>query len=86
MVKYFLTRRIYLEPEICTLFDELLKLYKEALIEFDTATFEGKYERDDEAIRLRKKSWETISEKIPPLLASIEHTFRKEIIENPSET
>ena len=86
LVKYFLTRRIYLDTEICTLFDELLKLYKEALIEFDTATFEGKYERDDEAIRLRKKSWETISEKIPPLLASIEHTFRKEIIENPSET
>jgi lipopolysaccharide export LptBFGC system permease protein LptF len=75
LVDYYSKNKIFIEKNICNKLDELIKLLRDALIEFDVAQGGDKYEPDDSGLWI--KSFTTIQEKVPPIKQELEEYFRE---------
>lgn len=75
LVDYYSKNEIFIDKKICAKLDEILKLLRDALIEFDTAQMGDKYEPDDSGLWI--KSFKTIQEKVPPIKNELEEYFRE---------
>ena len=75
---YYSEHRIFFRIETCELIDSMQKLFKEGYSKY---TMARRFNIQDFDIKLEnsKKSFETISEKIPPILRLVEKEFRNEI-------
>jgi vacuolar-type H+-ATPase catalytic subunit A/Vma1 len=76
---YFSQHRIYFSVDLCNKMETVIKMIKDAFIEFDTAHTYGmqnssEYTADHTGLWV--KSWEKVTQEIPPVLNTIEEEFR----------
>jgi hypothetical protein len=77
MSDYYSSKMIYLDEELCSAIEDLIKLMHEAWIAFDTAQSDEPNEPNDRS--LQDAAWKKISEKLPVLKRELEKRFRQEL-------